>query len=139
MGLYVSHDCWNGAYSAFYRWRNKLAEVAGYEVKPHTYPDGLTWDTATIVVDGDWTEENFKGYWPRPPEDPLILLLVHSDYDGRINSQHAYWLAERLERLIPLLPDEVAPGHIGHWRDKTWLFVNGLRKAHEAGEDVTFH
>lgn len=30
MGLDVSHDAWHGAYSAFTRWRNCLAEDAGY-------------------------------------------------------------------------------------------------------------
>src|SRR5437016_2133419 len=29
MGLDTTHDCWHGAYSAFMRWRTKLAEVAG--------------------------------------------------------------------------------------------------------------
>ncbi len=30
MGLNVSHGAWDGAYSAFMRWRRKLAEVSGY-------------------------------------------------------------------------------------------------------------
>ena len=30
MGLDTTHDCWHGAYLAFSRWRDQLAEVAGY-------------------------------------------------------------------------------------------------------------
>ncbi len=30
MGLDTSHDCWHGAYSAVTRWRNTVAEIAGY-------------------------------------------------------------------------------------------------------------
>jgi hypothetical protein len=29
MGLDISHGCWEGAYSAFMRWRQQIAEVAG--------------------------------------------------------------------------------------------------------------
>jgi hypothetical protein len=36
MGLDTTHDCWHGAYSAFMRWRRKLAEVAGYPPLDHT-------------------------------------------------------------------------------------------------------
>jgi hypothetical protein len=29
MGLNISHDCWDGAYSAFMRWRKEIARVSG--------------------------------------------------------------------------------------------------------------
>ena len=34
MGLDTTHDCFHGAYSAFSRWRNAVAEAAGYMVAP---------------------------------------------------------------------------------------------------------
>lgn len=43
------------------------------------------------------------------------------------------------EELIPKLPDEDTGGHIGNWRDKTQQFVDGLREASKAKEDVGFH
>lgn len=143
MGLDTSHGCWHGAYSAFTRWRNKLAEIAGYEVCDNQYPDGSTWPGPRVVADADksgrFTYENFQGDWDVPPDDPLMILLAHSDWDGHIEPVHAGFLAERLERLIPLLPAEPALGHIGDWRCKTQAFVDGLRAAAEAGERVDFH
>ena len=29
MGLDTTHDCWHGAYSAFMRWRQEIARIAG--------------------------------------------------------------------------------------------------------------
>ena len=137
MGLDTSHDCWHGAYSAFTRWRNKLAEVAGYEIaKVDTGDMGMQ---NTILIDwGHIVPENLMGDWDTIPADPLILLIAHSDCDGFIHAEHAGPLADRLAELLPLLPDEDGGGHIGRWRDKTQRFIDGLRSAAEAGEDVEF-
>lgn len=121
MGLDVSHDCWSGAYSAFMRWRTKLAEVAGFPplVKMAGYDSpGLSW---------------------RPYEkDPLTTLLDHSDCEGKLAAADCAPLAARLEELLPKLDGE-GGGHIGLWRDKTERFIAGLRRAAEAGEDVEFY
>ena len=133
MGLNISHGCWSGAYSAFNRWRNKLAEAAGYWVMK--FPSGH--ETATI----DWghvSEANLLGDWDEVPKDPLIILIAHSDCDGIIRSEHAGLLADRIGELLALLPDGDGGGHIGNWRDKTQEFVDGLRFAHQRGEDVVF-
>ena len=153
MGLDTSHDCWHGAYSAFNRWRNKLAEVAGYYVeeghmRTYTSPDGPPrYESMHAGVCLDWghvTEANLQGTWEQMPHnlrgeaDPLLILLAHSDCDGWILHQHCAPLADRLEELLPLLPDEEVPGHVRHWRDKTREFIAGLRNAAVAGEDVEF-
>jgi hypothetical protein len=134
MGLDTSHDCWHGAYSAFTRWRDRLAGVAGYEL-------AMLKDEhrETILIDwGHIVEKNYQGQWDEMPADPLILLIAHSDCDGEILPEHAGPLADRLAELLPLLPDEDAGGHIGNWREKTQKFIDGLRLAAERGEPVEF-
>lgn len=134
MGLDTDYGCWRGAYSAFTRWRNKLAEVAGYPL----VRDDHGYEYAGVVNDPRWTDANFQGEWSLPPEDPLLILLVHSDCDGTIPAKLVPFLRMRLEQLLPLLPDEDNGGHIGNWRDKTQAFIDGLAKAEADGEGVDF-
>jgi hypothetical protein len=143
MGLWVSHDCWEGAYSAFSRWRNELARAAGYKiVKPG--PEDLAAGVYAPYVDIPWDRfvpENYQGEWPQgvPSDDPLLLLIVHSDCDGVIHPDQGRHLADRLEQLLPLLDDTEQMGHIRpHMRGKTQPFIDGLRAAAKAGEDVEF-
>jgi hypothetical protein len=136
MGLDTSHDCWHGAYSAFYRWRNTLAEAAGYKFVKHDNGHtiaALPWD--------QFTEENLQGEWSyMPGDDPLIWLIAHSDCDGVIHPEQGELIAGRLEQLLPLLDDTTAQGHIyPSMRAKTQQFIDGLREAAKAGEDVDFH
>ncbi len=138
MGLDTSHGCWHGAYSAFSRWRHELAKQAGYEILPVILEDGLKRDT--IMIDwGHLPEGSLMGEWDRTPEDPLIVLIAHSDCEGVIHPAQAEPLASRLEELLDKLPAEKDPGHIGDWRSKTQEFIDGLRLAVENGEDVDFH
>lgn len=136
MGLDTSHDCWHGAYSAFTRWRHKLAEVAGYTFekcpKPHDYMDQVAIDWSVI------TDANLQGDWEQTPSDPLLVLIAHSDCDGEILPAQALPLADRLEALLPLLEGD-GGGHIGSYRAKTEQFIAGLRKAAAANEPVDFH
>lgn len=133
MGLDTSHDCWHGAYSAFGRWRNELARVAGYSFYKQ---DGMD---IPLIDWGHLPDETLFGEWERTPDDPLIVLIAHSDCEGVIHPAQAEALAKRLEELIPLLPQERDSGHIGDWRAKTQQFVDGLREAVERNEDVEFH
>jgi hypothetical protein len=141
MGLDTTHDAWHGAYSAFSRWRDKLAEVAGYEIaKVEVDNFGTPVLRPTVLIDwGHIVEKNYYGEWDAPPADPLIYLIAHSDCDGLLHPPAAMALAERLTELLPLLPEGDAVGHIGNWRDKTQTFIDGLRAAAAAGEDVEFH
>jgi hypothetical protein len=145
MGLDTSHGCWHGAYGAFSRWREKVAEVAGYAVWKVIYDDrmlsnGTGFGTDTVMIDwGHVTDANLQGEWDETPADPLIVLIAHSDCDGVIKPEQAGPLADRLAELLPLLPDEVGAGHIGHWRTTTQQFIDGLRAAAAAGEEVDFH
>lgn len=133
MGLDVSHDCWHGAYSAFNRWRNKLAEVAGYKFVKNKY------GYEVLIMDWDkFTEDNLSGKWETIPEDPLLILLVHYDCDGSIEIQHLIPLVDRLKELLDKLPDETGGGHIENWKEKTQEFIDGLEFAAERNETVIF-
>lgn len=94
---------------------------------------------------GNVSYSNLMGEWDSIPHniqgqpDPLIILLAHSDCEGLIKSEHCRLLADRIAALIPLLPSDPDGGHIGDWSEKSKRFVDGLRKAAEAGEDLEFH
>src|SRR4029453_4231566 len=141
MGLWVSHECWTGAYSAFSRWREQLARSAGYTIAKVTWEDGDVFVNGRDCVLIDWgTVPNamLMGEGGETPADPLLVLIAHSDCEGVIHPAQAGPLADRLTELLPLLPDEADLGHIGDWQLKTQTFIDGLRTAVEAGEDVEF-
>ena len=134
MGLDTSHECWHGGYIGFGVWRTELARAAGYKIheKRIGEPDyELPWDM--------FEAKNYQGDWDSPPgDDPLLFLLAHSDCDGVIHPEQGIHIAARLEQLLPLIR-ESNPGRDIEWmREKTQLFIDGLRKAHAAGEDVVF-
>lgn len=158
MGLDCSHNAWHGAYSAFMRWRMKIAEVAGLpplmlmegfynpmhsKQGPCTLYHGMNTgqpaygpDSRPYMADLD---DCLPIRWECLKRSPLHALLYHSDCDGKIPARRCGPIADALEALIPLLPDEVAGGHIGNWREKTAQFVAGLRAASEAHEPLEFH
>lgn len=166
MGLDVSHDCWRGAYSAFSRWRAKLAELAGIplELMEGYYdPDAASFNGPPNPSAMEWAAPRTGGplckshygpalhawitkvarwlpiSWDVLWGDALILLLDHSDCDGIIAAGDCARLADRLEDLMPLLentPDD--DGHIGNWAAKTRKFIDGLRLAASKGENVEF-
>ena len=137
MGLDTTHDCWHGAYSAFNRWRNKLAEVAGYSIAKVKDEYGITWDE--IQVDWGHLQDRLYGDWDETPKDPLLVLIAHSDCEGKIKPKQAKALATRLRELLPLLPDGDGGGHIGDWKEKTQKFIDGLELATKNRQIVRFH
>ena len=123
MGLDVSHDAWSGAYSAFHRFRCRLAEAAGLpplDSMQGFAADGTPWTDCPSV---------------------LKVLLHHSDCDGVIEVEHLIPLADELERLAPLM-GESGDGHIGRnggFSACALRFANGCRLAAAAGEPLEFH
>lgn len=144
MGLDTTHDCWHGAYSAFSRWRDILAEAAGYELEmvkdgwfEHAHVKGLNYDIDPRRYQGrKWGKEipAVEGHDP----DPMLLLHLHSDCDGVIKVKHLRPIADRLEELLPKLSID-GGGHIGIAAGKTQQFITGLREAHSLREKVRFH
>jgi hypothetical protein len=140
VGLDTTHDCWHGAYSAFSRWREALAQAAGYELKLIKYPDGFSANEVQCVNWEAITEENLAGRWDRTPEEPLVVLFAHSDCEGAIYPAQAGPLADRLENLLPKLTEMGdGVGHIGYYEAKTRAFIDGLRAAVKSNEPVEFH
>jgi len=130
MGLNTTHGCWDGPYGGFQRWRQELARAAGYPVHQPGYPGDAYYDLPWEMFE----DKNYQGEWDSiPGDDPLLFLLVHSDCDGVIHPQHGVHLADRLEQLLPLLDESVR-----RMREETGRFIDGLRKAAAAGEDVEF-
>ena len=152
MGLDISHDAWHGAYSAFMRYRQKLAEVMGLPpldlmegyysedgsnnplvLLNHRYPKGDELDMSHL-------RRIFKQLpikWECLKPNPLYELLYHSDCDGYINWKPCGKIADELEKLLPLLNDD-GGGHIGNYKEKTEQFIKGLRLAHANKEKLQF-
>ncbi|WPH57789.1 hypothetical protein [Mycobacterium phage WXIN] len=143
MGLDISHGAWRGAYSAFSRWRDELAEAADYYI-PKLDPEEQNGRKLVCI---DWARWPMDGYYDPPyipcridgTPDPLLLLVAHSDCEGIIQHRFLDALANRLEELLPRVDGVEGFGHIGDYGDKTRTFIEGLRRAIEAGEDLEFH
>lgn len=152
MGLNCSHKAWRGSYTAFMMWRRKIAKVAGLpplQLMENFYEKDLNYPYRDTLGFGEklsgadlWKKEQIEQSlpikWDCLKPSPLHELLNHSDSDGEIAAERCDAIADELEKLIPLLPDEVEPGHIGHWREKTAKFVAGLRAAARANEPLLF-
>jgi hypothetical protein len=147
MGLDTSHGAWHGAYSAFMRWREEIARVAG--LPPLKLMDGF-YGGINRAVFLDHTaselsrsslerlEEQLPISWDCLRPDPLHILLRHSDSDGEIAAQDCGPIADSLELLLPKLTGNLG-GHIGDIHEKTVTFINGLRLAADSCEPLDFH
>ena len=112
MGLDTTHGCWHGSYGNFHLWRCEIASLIGINL------------------------EKMKGFdgnvpWESLKPDPLHKLLHHSDCDGEIETKDCAAIADRLESLLPQITDE-------YYLGKTEQFIEGLRLAASANEDVVF-
>jgi len=153
MGLDTTHDAWHGAYSAFMRWRTEIARAAGLPplelMEGFFCPRNGGHGIPTIYVDPNSSELALRGIarieerlpikWECLKPSPLHELLYHSDCDGEIPAESCGPIADELEKLLPLLPEGEAGGHVGDWRAKTQQFIDGLRRAAAASEPLGFH
>lgn len=152
MGLDTSHDCWHGSYGAFHRWRCEIASAAGLpplELMEGFYEPLDSHNLPTLYHGINTREKDENNLtrvdaqlpiaWDCLKPSPLHELLHHSDCDGEIPWESCGKIADSLAELLPKLPTGEAGGHIGNWRDKTSTFIDGLRKAHAAKENVDFH
>jgi len=143
------------------RWREKIAEAAGmpplgqmegfWSEDPNRLAGGdqLSLEVAAAFCERSGNEmsaEQLRRMLKRPAirwdalkPSPLHVLLNHSDCDGWIPAKDCAPLADALEAVLPSLPEGEGGGHIGNWRQKTQTFIDGLRLAAAAGEDVEFH
>lgn len=112
MGLFLTHDCWSSSYSYFSDFREELARAAGFPLLQEMSGYGGT--TA----------------WTTYLDDPIVVLLLHSDCDGDIPWRLCRGLAERLLELSSLLR--------GAYAGRARTFAAGLNRAFDAKEDVVF-
>lgn len=162
MGLYVSHGAWIGSYGAFMAWRKRIAQVAG--LPPLELMEGFytsleahfekpidenrrifAFDVPTL-----WTSEKPNHLfldldsklpikWESLKPSPLYLLLNHCDCGGEISWKKCGKIADCLEPLIELLPEEEGEDNYSwNWKEKTRKFVDGLRLAHKLKENLVF-
>ena len=75
--------------------------------------------------------------WTAFKPDPIHILLSHSDCDGIIESSDCGPIADSLEHILPDLRGDFG-GHVGDIREKTQIFIDGLRLAAACGEKVEF-
>jgi len=149
MGLNVSHGCWNAPYSAFMRWRTKIAEVAGLPplslMEGFYHPDDdmgafclLKYSKDELMVNS--IQRKVLDYlpisWDCLKPSALHELLHHSDCDGSIKPHRCRSIANALEELLPKLKDE--DEYANNFHTKTKTFIDGLRKAAKARQTVQF-
>jgi len=177
MGLDTSHDCWSGPYSMFMRWRTWLAKQIGLPLGLMRGFYEWEWEDNDLdfsrhynsIVNADrecgrmyWkTLCGMEGLgkpirWPSEEQEPLVLLLHHSDCDGRLRWFDCKRLAIRLGKVLREAEDDSSLPMLSNsgevlwtnWRDgrgcydgmtpATERFIRGLLKAWKAREDVIF-
>ena len=136
MGLDCSHGAFNGAYSAFNRFRKAIATAMGGSFPPH---DRESDDEGTPLHRGMWYWGN--GY-SRETHPGLFALLAHSDCDGEISPEDCGKIVEELEALLPAIEAlGNGSGHIerdGGYGMITHRFISGCLEAFEANEPLVF-
>jgi hypothetical protein len=155
VGLDVSHDAFSGSYGAFSQWREALAIAAGKPplalMEGFFFRGEIPGDPLYMLALGvgcmhGWGDGEFvanKLYaglpirWECLAPDALHELLMHDDNEGEIESCNLEAIAERLEHLAPLMPEEIL-GRGLSFREATVKFAAGCRAAAALGEPLLF-
>lgn len=149
MGLMISHDGFDGAYSAFNRVRQFICHACGGSYPTH-YKRGKHGEyikddrDRLVVLDG--MDEN---RWYVEPEfltdqwKALREFLSHSDCDGDIKPKVCKKLAKNLESLLPKMieMDWEADGHIvrmGGYVAAVERLIKACRQAARLKENLRF-
>lgn len=126
MGLSCSHDAWDGAYSAFQRFRIQVIEAVGGKYT-RTGSASFSWTYDDEVL----PQEHVRG---------LSALIDHSDCDGHLEPDDCRRLAAALRWLAPRLP-AVGFGVLSSCgsRGAALRFADGCERAANAAERLEFH
>jgi hypothetical protein len=152
MGLDTTHDAFHGGYGSYLILREALMHAAGYR-QTKDYPPTFEWDG-----DPDFDLPENKEIWDSArfgeidnwPFDPVLFLWAHEDCEGVIRPVIAGQIADRIEDLLPKIHDATlifAPAWADPQREPAGRttttmakqFMDGLREASRAGEEVEFH
>lgn len=138
MGLDTTHGAWNGSYGNFMHWRQEVALAAG--LPPLRLMEGFYGINPNFVYGLEAHPDIVAALpisWDLFKNDPLHILLSHSDCDGEISPLHCKEIADRLEEINPKISGEIC-GNKEWAQDRTRQFIRGLRVAWAAGENVEF-
>lgn len=125
MGLSVDYGCFQGSYSSFNEWRNEISKLLGYGdiLKREGFGGNKNWDD---LID-----------------DPIYILLYHSDCDGVIKLQESKLLVNRLQTVyITQLENEIDRNPLDYYwygSTRTKKFIDGLISSIKSGDDIYFH
>ena len=135
MGLNCSHGAFDGAYSAFDRFRRAVVEVFGGSWPPHRPP-------YEHLSPGDW-------YYPDDIDpslkEGLKLFAQHSDCDGEFTPDECVKVARMMREAARLMREKEDIETQGHLKalgilmsDVCDRFAAGCEKAANAGECMEF-
>jgi hypothetical protein len=144
MGLRCSHDAFQGAYSAFRRFRQAVCYVIGGSFPPHknrdfpVLPENLLPDEPLDENTWYWDADKYS----HETHPGLSIFLLHHDDRGEISPEDCVKVANDLEALIPELEKlSFSWGHIerdGGFAAVCRKFVNGCREAARLQEPLIF-
>lgn len=133
MGIYITHNAFDGAYWAFNRFRSFVCEAIGGSFPPH--------EDKTLLDDIWYYGEGYN----RETHPGLYEFFSHSDCDGEISPEMCVVVANELESILPLVEDLATKhevhGHIlrdGGYVAVTKRFIEGCRKAAAENEPLVF-
>ena len=91
---------YSGSYNRFEMLKTDIAHAMGFTTcraaKELAYYE---FDIDELLVGYDDIRPLWSGHWPKPPEDPILALLMHEG-DGVITPEVAGPLAERIEEAL---------------------------------------
>jgi len=119
MGLDTSHDCWNGAYSSFNRFRYSLGHQIGIDLNDYAGYGKTKMKDLTKI------------------EHELMPLLNHSDCDGILTVEESKRIVKGLNNVLENFNDKIEADY--DFKEKIIQFRNGCLDAIERNEDVNFH
>jgi hypothetical protein len=136
MGLYISYDAFEGAYSSFHRYRKELAKRIGipldlmegfYSNETHNmfsllnslYPKG---DEVEMILIREF-QKILPLKWRSFKPNPLHKLLNHSDCDGNLSLMNIKKIVPELKKLLNEDEKET------EFYKKTKQFIEGATEA----------
>lgn len=137
MGLNTVPEAWYGSYSGFNRWRNRIAQMAGYELYVFSDPT-ISFEFPTIPKEhednipagctyGDWGDVE--------PPDALYYLFFHSDCEGILTPKACLGI---FQRLVEVTKPILATGD-EKFLDRTKTFMVGLLICINENRPMEFH
>ena len=119
MGLETSHDCWNGSYSSFNRFRYSLGHQIGIDLDDYIgYNEKGTKDLSKI-------------------DHELMPLFNHSDCDGRLTIKECKSIVKGLNSILENFNDKTQ----ADWgfKENIIQFRDGCLDAISKKQMVKFH